>query len=331
MPETADDLRRDAIDYFKGKAVAKGRLSLEDVEVSDQVLLENLNLFDDEGHLVRAAVMAFHKDPEKWVSGAHIKIGYFVTDSDIRYMDEVYGSLIEQADKIMDLVYTKYMKALIDYEGIHRIEQFMFPPDAFKEILLNAIVHKDYRGCNPIQISVYDDKVYIYNDGIMPADLNTTEKLFKKHSSKPFNPKLAQVFFKSGMIEIWGRGFDRIRDACVKYGNTPLPEYDIGETGVMVLCKPCERYMRLLRNGDSTTSNGRTWSNMVEVLSELEKHNMGAILNYLAENVSLDNAKARELTGKSATTIKRYLKRLCDIGIIKQTGSTSNTIYVKVV
>ena len=89
--------------------------------------------------------------------------------------------------------------------------------------------------------------------------------------------------------------------------------------------------MRLLRNGDSTTSNGLTWSNMVEVLSELEKKNMSAILNYLADNDSLDNAKARELTGKSATTIKRYFKRLCDIGIIKQTGSTSNTIYVKVV
>jgi ATP-dependent DNA helicase RecG len=242
----ADDLRRDAIDYFKENAVAKGRLSLEDVEVSDQVLLENLNLFDDDGNLVRAAVMAFHKDPEKWVTGAHIKIGYFVTDSDIRYMDEVYGSLIEQVDKTIDLVYTKYMKALIDYEGIHRIERFMFPPDAFKEILLNAIVHKDYRGCNPIQISVYEDKMYIYNDGIMPADLNTTEKLFEKHSSKPFNPKLAQVFFKSGMIEVWGRGFDKIRDACAKHDNAPLPEYDIGETGVMVLCKPCKSYMRLL-------------------------------------------------------------------------------------
>jgi ATP-dependent DNA helicase RecG len=211
---TVDDLRQDAIDYFKEKAVAKERLTREDVDVSNQVLLENLNLFDDENHLVRAAVMAFHKDPEKWVTGAHIKIGFFVTDSDIRYMDEVYGSLIEQVDKTVDLVYTKYMKALIDYEGIHRIERYMFPPDAFKEILLNAVAHKDYRGCNPIQISVYEDKLYVYNDGTMPPGLDTTEKLFLKHSSKPFNPKLAQIFFKSGMIERWGRGFDKIREAC---------------------------------------------------------------------------------------------------------------------
>jgi ATP-dependent DNA helicase RecG len=172
-------------------------------------------------------------------------------------------------------------------------------------------------------------EVYVYNDGIMPVGLNTTEKLFEKHSSKPFNPKLAQIFFKSGMIERWGRGFDKIREACEKYANTPLPDYDISETGVMVLCKPCESYMRLLKNGGSVTYNDRTWSNMAEVLSESEKNSMRAILEYIAINDSIDNAKARELTRKSATTIKRYLKRLCEIGVLKKTGSTSNTIYMK--
>ena len=328
---TANDLRRDAIDYFKEKAVAKGRLSLEDVEVSDRVLFENLNLFDDDGHLVRAAVMAFHKDPEKWVTGSHIKIGYFVTDSDIRYMDEVYGSLIEQVDKTMDLVYTKYMKALIDYEGIHRIERYMFPPDAFKEILLNAVVHKDYRGGNPIQISVYEDKIYIYNDGIMPADLNTTEKLFEKHSSKPFNPKLAQVFFKSGMIEVWGRGFDKIREACIKYDNAPLPKYDIGENGVMVLCKPCERYMRLLGCGDSVINNERIMSELLsELLSEKEIEKMTAILVYLQDHSTITNKKGRDLTNKSTATVRRYLDRLCEVGLLEASGGTKGAIYTKI-
>ena len=53
------------------------------------------------------------------------------------------------------------------HEGIQRVEQFMFHKDAFREILLNAIVHKDYSSCNPIQISVYEDKIYIWNYGIM--------------------------------------------------------------------------------------------------------------------------------------------------------------------
>ena len=179
------------------------------------------------------------------------------------YQDEIHGPLIEQVDKTVDLVYTKYMKALIAYEGIQRVEQFMFHKDAFREILLNAIVHKDYSSCNPIQISVYEDKIYIWNDGEMPLNLNSTEKLFMKHSSKPYNPKLANIFFKSGMIEAWGRGFEKIKEACGLYDG-PLPEYEINETGIMVLCKACDRYLELLRkDGQHHDQNGHDMVMMI--------------------------------------------------------------------
>lgn len=55
------------------------------------------------------------------------------------------------------------------------------------------------------------------------------------------------IFFKSGMIEAWGRGFDKIKTACLQY-NGPLPEYDINEDGIMVLCKACDKYLHLLTN-----------------------------------------------------------------------------------
>ena len=159
------DLRREVIDLFKEKALIRHRLTEEEAKVDDTILMENLHLFDEEGYLIRATMLAFYKDPEKWVTGSYIKIGYFGdSDSDLKYQDEVHGSLLEQMDKTVDLVYTKYLKALIYYEGIQRIERFMFPQEAFREILLNAVVHKDYSACNPIQISVYEDK---YISGMM--------------------------------------------------------------------------------------------------------------------------------------------------------------------
>lgn len=250
------DLKHDAIQLFKEKAVKRGRLTKEEVSVEDAILMDNLHLMDEDGYLIRAAMLAFYKDPEKWVTGSYIKIGYFrKSDSDLVYQDEVHGPLIEQIDKAVDLVYTKYMKALIDYEGIQRVEQFMFHKDAFREILLNAIVHKDYSSCNPIQISVYEDKIYIWNDGEMPPNLNTTDKLFMKHSSKPYNPKLANVFFKSGMIEAWGRGFEKIKEVCGLYDGS-LPEYEINEAGIMVLCKACDRYLELLRDDGQHLGQG---------------------------------------------------------------------------
>ena len=113
--------------------------------MEDTILMDNLHLIDEDGYLIRAAMLAFYKDPEKWVTGSYIKIGYFgKLDSDLVYQDEVHGPLIEQVDKTVDLVYTKYMKALIDYEGVQRIEQFMFHKDEFREILLNGCVCRTF-------------------------------------------------------------------------------------------------------------------------------------------------------------------------------------------
>lgn len=314
---------------IKGEDSLQGALR-EEVSVEDTILMDNLHLIDEDGYLIRAAMLAFYKDPEKWVTGSYIKIGYFgKSDSDLVYQDEVHGPLIEQVDKTVDLVYTKYMKALIDYEGVQRIEQFMFHKDAFHEILLNAIVHKDYSSYNPIQISVYEDKIYIWNDGEMPPNLDSTDKLFMKHSSKPFNPKLANVFFKSGMIEAWGRGFEKIREACALYDG-PLPEYEINEAGIMVLCKACDRYLELIpakKKVDSIISDERIMSGK---MSELRKEPIVKIVNYLKDNEEITTAKGVEITGKSEAQVRRYLKVLCNLGIIKSTRTTKGNVYVRI-
>jgi len=164
-------------------------------------------------------------------------------------------------------------------------------------------VHKDYSSCNPIQISIYEDKMYIWNDGEMPANLSSTEKLFKKHSSKPFNPKLAEVFFKSGMIEAWGRGFDKIKEACEKY-DAPLPEYDINENGIMVLCKACDRHLRIL------------YGEIHPVQSEQDMIN--AILAYCKEPRSAK--EIQQQFGIERLYLRRhYLDRLIKSGKLKMT------------
>ena len=135
----------------------------------------------------------------------------------------------------------------------------------------------------------------------MPPNLDSTDKLFMKHSSKPFNPKLANVFFKSGMIEAWGRGFEKIREACALYDG-PLPEYEINEAGIMVLCKACDRYLEPIVK----------------------------IVNYLKDNEEITTAKGVEITGKSEAQVRRYLKVLCNLGIIKSTRTTKGNVYVRI-
>ena len=146
--------------------------------------------------------MLFLDNPERYVSGAYIKIGFFVTDDDLRYQDEIHGNLFSQAENTLDLLFSKYLKAYISYRGIQRLEKFLFPYLAVREALLNAIVHKDYSSGIPIQISVYDDKMVLWNSGQLPQDW-TLERLLGKHPSVPCNPLVANAFFRAGYIESW--------------------------------------------------------------------------------------------------------------------------------
>lgn len=96
------------------------------------------------------------------MTSAYIKIGYFSLvgafgkDSeeieDLQYQDVVDGPLILQVDRAIDLIFTKYFKALVDYEGVQRTETNMLTRGIVRELLLNAINHKDYATGVPIQV-----------------------------------------------------------------------------------------------------------------------------------------------------------------------------------
>lgn len=99
---------------------------------------------------------------------------------DLVYHDEVHGNLFQQIAKLMDLLCTKYMKAVITYEGIQRIETLPIPREALREALLNACINKDYAEPSPIQIRVYENKMEIVNGGVLP-DGWTVETLLSSH------------------------------------------------------------------------------------------------------------------------------------------------------
>ncbi len=118
------------------------------------------------------------------------------------------------------------------YEGIKRVEKFPFPKEALRESLLNAVVHKDYSSGNPVQISVYEDKIIFWNAGRLPDELSI-ELLQKKHPSIPYNPLIASAFFRAGYIEAWGRGIEKIYNEC-KVAGVPAPEINYEFAGLMI-------------------------------------------------------------------------------------------------
>jgi len=174
------DLSAQALTNFRKKAARSNRLSPELLAETDAVLLDKLRLLE-KSWLKRAAVLLFHDDPERLVTGAYVKIGFFRTDSDLLYHDEIHGDLFTQVDRTLDLLLTKYLRAGISYEGVQRVETYPMPEAALREAVINAIVHKDYASSIPIQISVYDNKLMIWNAGQLPPDW-TLEQLSAKHA-----------------------------------------------------------------------------------------------------------------------------------------------------
>jgi len=320
---TFDDLNEDAIRYFKKKALEKGRLTEIEANVDDDILLRNLGLYDGK-YLNNAAILLFGKNPNLWIIGSYIKIGFFDNnDADLKYQDEIQGALILQIDKAIEIIYSKYLKALIHYEDIQRVEEYLIPREAFREILLNSVNHKLYEGNNPIQISIYDDKIYIWNDAIFPEELKN-KNLYEKHFSKPYNPLIAQTFFKAGFIESWGRGFEKIKDECKKY-NVPLPNIEINTAGVMIKCTPSETYMSVLnemtgKKNDTVNDTQNDTVNDTQNFTQTEKN----ILKIISDNPKIIQKEIANVLNISEITVKRATNKLKSQNIIKRIGADKN-------
>jgi ATP-dependent DNA helicase RecG len=221
------ELKISSLELYKSKASQNGRCGDTVLTDSTTLLLQNLGLIEGT-YLKRAALLLFHPTPQKFFTGASVKIGYFESDDKLVFQDEIKGNLIDQVEEVISLLFTKYLKAHITYQGLNRIEKFDYPYSAIREGLLNAVCHKDYAESVPIQISVYDDHLIIWNNGQLPNHW-TIKTLETKHPSIPFNPDIANAFFKCGYIESWGRGTINMINESKAHG-IPKPEfrYDFG-------------------------------------------------------------------------------------------------------
>ena len=224
-----NEIDNDFIEKFKKYAV--DRIPAIIKETDNTTLLQKLNLIDD-GDLKRASVLLFGNDPQKFYRQSVIRIGKFVSDTEIQTTDIVKGNLFAQLESAIEILRTKYLLSEIKYEGIHRRDILEYPYEALREAIINALIHRDYSGTSQIQIRIYHDKLMIMNEGKLPPEI-PVEKLKTSHLSIPRNTLLSEVFYYAGFIELWGHGTLKIVDTCIEQG---LPEPDFTEeSGAMTV------------------------------------------------------------------------------------------------
>lgn len=305
---SVNDLKNETFEFFKKRAKISKRID-ESILTEDNInILENLRL-TEKPYLKRAALLLFHPDPEKYVTGAFVKIGYFQTDTELIFQDEVNGNLFEQVEKTIEILFTKYIKAIISYDGIHRVETYEYPKDAVREAILNALAHKDYSIGVPTQISVYDDKLMIWNYGQLPMDW-TIKNLMQKHSSIPYNPDISNAFFRAGYIEAWGRGTIKIIEQCKEHG-LPNPEFkNTGKDFWVIFRKDIyhKEYLKKLK---------------------LNERQIKAVL-FVKEKGKISNKEYQEICEVSKGTATKELRELIEkFNILERKGNVgAGTFYV---
>ena len=240
------DVSAPAMARFRQLAQRSVRLDAETLAESDANLLDKLRLKEG-AYYQRATALLFAADPQRFVTGAFVKVGYFASETELLYHDEAEGDLFHQVKNTLDLLLTKYLKAVISYDGIVRVETFPVPRAALREALLNALVHRDYAVTAPVQIRVYENRLRIWNPAVLPEGW-TLDTLLGAHSSSPYNPAIANAFFRAGEIEAWGRGVERILAACAAAGTPkPLLRYQPFDMWMEFPFDPA--YLKVLRAG----------------------------------------------------------------------------------
>jgi len=301
---TFDDIDEKSFRMYLEMSKEKDRLpDVEGLTMED--IFDKLRLTKN-GELTRAAIILFGKDPRRFSTNAFVKIGRFKGDADLRFQDVEEGNLIVLLKNVLERLDHKYLTRSIEFKGMLRLEHSEYPIPALREMLLNALVHRKYMG-SFIQIRVYDDKITIWNDGTLPEEI-TLESLKHVHSSYPRNPLIADVCFKGGLIDSWGRGTVRIIETCKEAG-LPEPELTERDGGFLVtLFKDNLTEEQLVKRG-------------------LNARQIRAV-QYVKEKGKITNKEYQEINDVSKRTATNDLSDLVEkYQLLKQLGASVSTYY----
>lgn len=304
---TKQELKGIALQQFLLKKLGRSWDDMPHETDSTETVLENLNLITDDGKIRNAAILLFADNPQRYFPGSEFKIGRFgVSESDLMFQDIVEGNIIQMTERVIELLRSKYLISNIHYEGLQRVERLEIPEDALRELINNAICHKDYMGV-AIQMKVYNDRIELWDDGFLPDGM-IPDDLLKPHKSKPRNKLISAAFYRAGFIETWGRGIEKV---CNAFDDAkmrrPVFEFTCGGLNTIIY-----------RPND--TINDTTNDTINDPVNDRQKQ----ILKYISTNPQITTL---ELIGKlnvSKPTIKRDLRILSNLGFIARVGANKN-------
>ena len=226
--------------------------------------------------------------------------------------------------------------------GIYRQDVYEIPPDAIRELIINAMVHRSYLDHGTIQVAVYDNRLEITSPGKLP--MGQTMERMKEGYSKIRNEALAHAFAYMNLIEHWGSGIPRIIDK-VKAAGLQEPEFIGGEVDLRIniyrrqvdgivdlndlnnAIKVPDKTEIVPDNMKKVPNSGNEVPDTTEKMPDSEQEQQ--IYKYVLENGSITTAETVQILDVKHRRARAILLNMVKDGYLRKEGAARSTIYVK--
>lgn len=305
LKATLKEIDKEKLRWFLRKAKEERNYDI-DPEVPIKEALNRLNLIQDE-KLTNTAILLFAKDLQKFFPQVKIRAGRFKGADGLDFIDMkvLEGSIPELREKAMKFI-MDHIRHGIFFDANRRYDRWEYPLRAVEEVLNNALAHREYFSNAEIQLSIYDDKIEVWNPGELPKSL-TPQDLKRKHKSIPRNKLLADKIFLIKFIEQWGKGTNRIIDE-MRQNNLPEPKFQNLSGGFEVtLIGPGKSFEKEIEK---------------EKLHKLEiNERQRKAIKYVVEEGTINRREYIRLNQISHTIAHRELKELVEKGVFRKKGA----------
>ncbi|MDY4032393.1 MAG: putative DNA binding domain-containing protein [Pyramidobacter sp.] len=221
---------------------------------------------------------------------------------------EFSGSLFDQLDDAYVTI-DRYNATCAEFKGLKRIDTRDYPPEAVREALLNAVVHRDYSYSGSTLISIYDDRIEFLSLGGLVKGIAKSDVMMGV--SVPRNKKLANVFYRLHLIEAFGTGMLKIKES---YDGRPLQDFiEISDNAFKIT----------LPNVNAQRQNSETERLQTRPFQPLEQQ----IMDYIKARNSATRAEVQKALGLSQSAAGRKLKELVVSGMLMRNGEGRSTAY----
>jgi ATP-dependent DNA helicase RecG len=313
-PPTAslDDLDFDQV------AAYMEALNLPGDEIPEDILRRRGCLVFEEGAYrpTYAAVLLFGRHPQQWLPSASILAARFpgTTFSDEFVKQEIRGTLPDQLRQA-EVFVRDHLRSVARLVGLTREETPEYPLEAVRELLVNAVAHRDYsKQGDTIHLHIFSDRLEVHSPGGLPGPI-TLENLLEARFSR--NAVIAQVLSDLGFIERLGYGLNRVMTA-VKQNNLPDPKFEeLGGTFRVTLFADDDQKQ------EGTSPDLSIYANLS--LNPRQQRALG----FLAENNRITNSDYQSLCPEvSPETIRRDLVDFVKKGVLIKVGDKRATYYI---